>query len=315
MNFDVDKRTVYKCIHGSRAYGTNTENSDTDIKGIAIPPKETLLGFDEQFDQYEAMAHKGHENDTVIYSIIKFAKLAIDNNPNIIEVLFVDESDILFIDEFGQRLRDIRYEFLSKNARFRFAGFAYSQLKRIKTHRSWLLNPPTHEPNRKEFNLPETMKISQSDLGAYDSLIEKDGVIELPHDIVKLFCAEKAYQSAKTHWDQYQNWRNTRNKSRAELEAKYFYDVKHGAHLIRLLRMCKEILTIGDVLVKRPDREELLFIRNGGWSYEQLIEEAEKIDNECKLLYETSTLQHTPNRKKLNKIVVEIVEEYLRKHG
>jgi len=315
MNFDVDKRTVYKCIHGSRAYGTNTENSDTDIKGIAIAPKEIILGFNVGFEQQELMAHNGHPNDKTIYSLQKFAKLASDCNPNIIEMLYVDDSDILFMDEFGAELRSVRDEFLSKRIKFTMSGYAFSQIKRMKTHRGWLLNPPSHQPTRQEFGLPETVKISQSDMGAYHSLIEQNGNIELPHDIVQLFCAEKAYQSAKMYYDQYENWKNTRNKARAELEAKSNFDTKHGAHVIRLMRMCKEVLSTGKVNVKRPDREELLAIRNGAWAYERLIEEAEKNEKECDELYKTSALKKEPDRNKLNNIIVDITERYLRKYG
>mgnify|MGYP001607055563 CR=1 FL=1 len=47
--------------------------------------------------------------------------------------------------------------------------------------------------------------------------------------------------------------------------------LKHAMHLVRLMRMCKEILITCEVVVKRPDREELLAIRNGAWSYYKLI--------------------------------------------
>jgi uncharacterized protein len=35
-----------------------------------------------------------------------------------------------------------------------FHGYAMAQLKKIKTHRSWLLNPPTKKPSREDFGLP-----------------------------------------------------------------------------------------------------------------------------------------------------------------
>jgi predicted nucleotidyltransferase len=315
MNFDVTSRIIYKCVHGSRAYGTHTENSDWDYKGILIPPKEIILGFIHTFEQQESMQSKDGDCDQVIYSLQKFCKLAADNNPNIIEILFCDDSDVQFIDEFGQKLRDRRYEFLSKRAKHTFSGYAISQLKRIKTHRNWLLNPPQKEPSRKEFHLPETMKISRSELGAYDALIDQQGKLELAENIVQLFCAEKAYQAAKLQWDQYQNWKNTRNKNRASLEEKFGFDTKHAYHLIRLMRMCKEILEDGKVIVKRPDAQDLLQIRNGLWTYDEVIQEAECLEKICESLYETSKLRKEPNRTKLNQFIVELMDEYLTKHG
>ncbi len=115
-------------------------------------------------------------------------------------------------------------------------------------------------------------------------------------------------------WEKYHIWKRTRNAARAELEAKYGYDTKHGGHLIRLMRMCKEILEGNGVLVKRPDAQEILEIRNGAWSYERLIEEANRLERECDELYKTSSLPHKPDIHKLNDLCVEIVHEYHRLH-
>jgi hypothetical protein len=54
----------------------------------------------------------------------------------------------------------------------------------------------------------------------------------------------------------------------AEDEVKYGYDCKHAYHFVRLIRMCKKILTTGKVIVKRLDLDELLHIRNGSWTYD-----------------------------------------------
>jgi predicted nucleotidyltransferase len=53
---------------------------------------------------------------------------------------------------------------------------------------------------------------------------------------------------------------------------------KHAMHLVRLLRMGMEILRGEGVQVFRPDREELLEIRNGAWTYEQLVDYAYMMD-------------------------------------
>lgn len=311
MNFDLDKHTIYLCKHGSQAYGTNTKDSDLDIKGVCIEPKEYHYGFLHNFEQYESMKSKDGGDDKVVYSLKKFAKLAADNNPNIIEILHVDKEDVLYINAFGEELLSYKDDFLCKRARFSFAGYAHAQAKRIKTHRNWLLNPPKECPTRKQFKLGETTKVSASHLGAFDAMVKNGGEDDLPKDILALFLREKQYQAAKKHWDQYVNWKKTRNPARAELEAKYGLDVKHASHLIRLLRVCKEILTLHKVIVKRPDREELLDIRNGKWSYEKIMDHADALEKECDELYITSTLRKEPDRVKIDKMVVDITERFL----
>jgi predicted nucleotidyltransferase len=44
MKFDIKKATQYLVVHGSRAYGMNTENSDVDLKGFAVAPIEYYFG-------------------------------------------------------------------------------------------------------------------------------------------------------------------------------------------------------------------------------------------------------------------------------
>lgn len=315
MHFDVSKRTILLVRHGSHAYGLNVPTSDEDFKGVCVKPREAYFGFTQRFEQMEHMGSKSDGIDKVVYSLDKFAALAADCNPNIIEVLHVADEDVLQIDEFGEELRKHKDDFLSKNARFTFAGYAHAQLKRIKTHRSWLLDPPKAPPARKDFGLSETTKVSKSELGAFDSMMDQGIEVELPKDVVTLFTREKAYQAAKTHYDQYLNWVKTHNPARAELEAKFGYDTKHGMHLLRLIRMCKEILITGRVTVKRPDRDELLDVRFGRRPYDSLVEEAERLEMECEELYKTSTLRKEPDRAALDRLVVDMTTMYLARHG
>lgn len=318
MHFNVESRTIFLTRHGSHAYGLNVPTSDEDFKGICVKPKECYFGFTRTFEQLEHMGSKSDGVDKVVYSLDKFARLAADCNPNIIEVLHVSDSSVLLCDEFGAELRAVRNEFLSKKAKFTFSGYAHAQLNRIKTHRSWLLNPPKQAPSRKDFHLPETTKVSQSELGAFEAAARSGIEIELPKDVLTLFSREKQYQAAKTHYDQYLNWVKTRNPARAELEAKFGYDTKHGMHLLRLQRMAKEILTDHVVYVDRRDRgdrDELLAVRFGNRSYDSLIEEAERLEAECEELYKTSTLRKEPDRVALDDMIIDMTERYLRLHG
>jgi len=299
----LEDRTIFLTVHGSRAYGTSTPSSDIDIKGLVIPPKEYFHGFSKSFEQAEAT----EPYDMVIFGLHKFMKLAADCNPNIIEILFTDPEDWIFETEIFNKLWAHRELFLSRKARFTFSGYAHQQLKRIKGHKRWLLEPPTHKPTREEHGLPVMRKLSASELGATQKLIE--GNVKLDDSVMHLFNLEQKYQSALREWQQYENWKRNRNKKRAELEAKFGYDCKHALHLVRLMRMCREILTDGTVLVRRPDAQELLAIRDGAWAYDELIEWAEKQDGEMEALFKTSPLPQKPDVHKIDKLCQELVEE------
>jgi predicted nucleotidyltransferase len=301
----LGKRTIFLTLHGSQAYGTSTPTSDIDVKGLAVPPSKYYYGFLQNFEQAEGK----EPYDMVIYGLRKFFKLASDCNPNIIEILNTDPADWVVETPLFRKLWEKRELFLSKKAKFTFSGYAVSQLKRIKGHKKWLLEPPTHRPTREEFGLPIKKKMSQSELGATQVLIDKG--TPLDESVMQLFAKEQQYQSAKRSWEQYQTWKKNRNEKRAALEAEFGYDCKHAMHLVRLLKMCREILTEGVVKVRRPDAEELKAIRAGAWTYDELVEWAEKQDEEMQELYEKSTLPREPRRKELDELCQEVTAEAL----
>lgn len=343
------ERTILCVVHGSHCYGTSLPTSDLDLKGVAVPPRDYFLGFANRFEQAES-----HDPDVVIYDVRKFCALAADCNPNIIEVLWADESDYRGLTPAGRMLVDARAMFLSKKARHTFAGYAHAQLKRIQTHYRWLKHPPKSPPTRAEHGLPERTVIPADQLEAAQSAIQKKLDQWNPHfldaldpaariatiakmtellaeqginadtqwqcaanavgydaNFIRLLDLERQYGCRKKEWEQYQNWKATRNEARAALEAKFGYDTKHGMHLVRLMRMCREILTTGKVVVKRPDAQELLAIRSGAWSYDRLVAWAEAEDRAMEALYASSLLPKSPDRAAIDRVCVAIVEAML----
>jgi len=123
-------------------------------------------------------------------------------------------------------------------------------------------------------------------------------------NFIHLLEHERAYRQAQNNWKSYNHWVATRNPARAALEAKYGFDCKHASHLIRLLRMCREVLTEGVLRVRRPDAEELRGIINGAWSFDQLIAWATLQDQELLEISKTSQLPKNPPRAKINELCV-----------
>ncbi|MCP4867937.1 MAG: hypothetical protein GY898_04400 [Proteobacteria bacterium] len=136
--------------------------------------------------------------------------------------------------------------------------------------------------------------------------------VGLDGNFIALLDRERRYRSAATYWKQYQRWKTNRNPARAELEEKYGYDAMHAGHLVRLLRMGREILTTGEVHIWRGDldAEEIVAIRNGAWSYDELIAWAEEQDAALTEIYDGrgSPLPKSPDRTGLDQLCSELVE-------
>lgn len=119
---------------------------------------------------------------------------------------------------------------------------------------------------------------------------------------------ERQYHAELKNWNDYLKWKRERNEARAALEAQWGYDTKHAMHLVRLLRMCREILTEGVVLVRRPDVADLLAIRHGSWTYERLVAWAQEQDLELEEVAASSPLPKRPNTTRINQLCVELAE-------
>ena len=302
--------TLFLQVGGSHAYGLATESSDFDYRGVAVPYLDIYLNPFLSFEQHDTHTPV----DLVVYEIRKFFRLAANCNPNIIEMLYADPSSYVkrpskyerFAYRALENLLEHRDRFLSKRALKSFSGYAMGQLRRIKSHRKWLLSPPTEAPQRSDFGLPNETKLSRDLIGA----IESSSPGNFSTDIMMLYAAEKQYLNAKTAYEQYQNWKKTRNPTRAALEATFGYDCKHAMHAVRLLRMAEELLRDGVILVKRPDREELLAIRNGAWPYDTLMSWAEETFVRIEERASTSTLPDHPNEEFLGHLCEDIIHEF-----
>ena len=296
----VEDNLIFMTLAGSHMYGMSTPESDIDKRGVCVPPKEVLLGFANNFEQQEYP-----NEDTIVYSLKKFMMLASNCNPNIIELLFAPEEAIIKTSPTWDVLRERRHEFLSSKAYHTFTGYAIGQLKRIRTHRAWLLHPPTHKPTREEYGLLAKGQ-------GVRELAKGIDVTEIDKDVIRVIEKEKRYKSALMQWNQYQGWKKNRNKKRSALEAKYGYDTKHASHLVRLLRMGKEILLTGDLTVCRPDAGELLAVKQGKWTYDELMANVQPLWDELEEIHETRSyvVPRASDKGKLSDLCAELHEQF-----
>ncbi|MBI1177553.1 nucleotidyltransferase domain-containing protein [bacterium] len=122
--FDLESCIIYRCVIGSRAYGLDTDESDTDRRGVYLAPADlqwSLFGAPEQFED--------HATQSCYWELQKFLTMALKANPNILECLW--SPMVEKVTDLGMELLTMREAFLSQMIFQTFNGYAVSQFKKI----------------------------------------------------------------------------------------------------------------------------------------------------------------------------------------
>ena len=190
----VEDNLILLALTGSHSYGLSLPSSDKDYKGIFIAPKAYYLGLLEIEQKDNGWNEIGNGNfsilddnkDTVMYELKKYLKLASKCNPNILELLFEDEQYYEYVNPLGQILIDARTLFLSKKVRYTYSGYAHAQIRKIKTHRKWLLEPVTKKPQLEDYGLDNNSALTKAQHNAF-----LEYLWTLMKDSIEFFAEEK----------------------------------------------------------------------------------------------------------------------------
>lgn len=337
---------LLECISGSKAYGLDTPQSDTDIKGVFYLPKERFFGLD-----YIAQVNND-TNDEVYYELGRFVELLLKNNPNILELLASPENCILYKHPIMERLRPEM--FLSKMCKEAFAGYALTQIKKARGYKKKVANPV--DPARKAVldfcyvmeghssviltswlrqnkylqqhcglsAIPHTKGMFALFYDANDTLgyrgissgenANEVSLSSIPKGVKQsgyLYFNVEAYSAYCREYREYWDWVAKRNENRylGNQEHGKDYDAKNMMHTIRLLQVAEEIGLQGRLNVKRQNRDELLAIKRGAYEYEALLDMAEGLTKRIELVYKESILPDAPDAKEIETLLVTLRNE------
>lgn len=337
---------LFECISGSKAYGLDTPQSDTDLKGIFYLPKDRFFGL-EYIPQIS-----NETNDEVCYELGRFVELLCKNNPNILEVLASPSECILYKHPLIDKL-DIEM-FLSKLCKDTFAGYALTQIQKARGYKKKVVNPMEKE-RKTVLDFCYIMDSYQSvpvkewlgknnfvqDLCGLSSIPHAKGMYALFYDaeskcgyhgialketanevslssipkheeaIAYLFWNMEAYSLYCKEYKEYWGWVEERNDVRYQTNLNHGknYDSKNMMHTIRLLQVAEEILRDGKLNVRRSNREELLHIKSGNMDYDDLLAMADKLMEKIESYYLKSSLPDVPDKEKAEKVLVEMRTE------
>lgn len=123
---DLYDRVIFRCVVGSRAFGLDDENSDTDYRGIYLPTAEmhwSMYGVPEQIECDETQEH--------YWELQQFLVLALKANPNVLECLYTPLIEVK--TELADELLEMRSSFLSRMVYQTYNGYVMSQFKKMQS--------------------------------------------------------------------------------------------------------------------------------------------------------------------------------------
>jgi len=292
--FPLEPHLIVLALMGSHSHGTYIPPEepdaidDVDLMGFVVPPLAYHIGL----PRWEHWRLQVDELDVVLYSLDKAVRLLLKSNPNIVGLLWLRADEYVHLHATFELLHARRAVFSSQAAADSFAGYAYDQLKRMEAFD--LERMAEYEAVTREIRargpLPEVLEADKAKL---EHIARNWGV-----------SLETLHRFRKLHHEHFSGYMGEKRKA---MVRKYQYDVKNAAHLIRLLRMGIEFLETGELQVFRTsDADELKRIKRGGWTLEQVKEQAERLFGRIEEARARSPLPPRPDEAAANELLMEI---------
>lgn len=95
------------------------------------------------------MKSTGKEYDFSVYNITKYFRLVMENNPNMIDSLFVPRNCVIHSTPISEKIRENRKMFLHRGAWHKFKGYAYSSIHKMNFKYKDVLEPIREWENKK----------------------------------------------------------------------------------------------------------------------------------------------------------------------
>lgn len=335
----------FDTLSGSHSYGTNTDQSDEDYRGLFIMPSSFHAGL----ESIEQVADE--KNDQVYYELTRFFQLLAKNNPTALELLYAPQDCIRYQHPAFSLIK--RDSLLSKLCEQSFAGYAVAQIKKARGLNKKIMSPePEQRKHLRDFcfilegqgsqrlaHWLEDKGLEEKDCGlvavnhapgTYALFHSKDenyrGIFS-PKDDAAMLCSSVPLEAKPIAWiacnldafkahcrshREYWEWVSKRNENRYQTNASHGrgYDSKNMMHTLRLLDMAFEIATEEIVRVRRPNSDWLLRVKNGDYEYEELLSLAEQRLEDVKAAFAKSKLPDSPDRNAIARNLLIIQEAF-----
>ena len=293
---------------GSHLYGTNTPESDEDYVGVFLGNPEFYIGMKNVKevdcsikDKDESGKNTKDAVDIKVYELRQFLKLAGDVNPNIVELLFAKNKDVVIFNtlEF-EEIQNNYHLFINRRVFDSFQGYARQQMKKGISKAENLSELKEFKNTLLTFNSDRTLAEFRVDLEKYGFKVDDKNVYLKNLTFPLNYFVKKVEKMVEEKLQMASH--------RAKMWEKYGYDTKFFMHLFRLLNEGEDLILKGKLEFPVREKEFLLDVRKGKFSLEELQKEAEKRFERFKA-FSRVNLPKTANWNEIEKLLMKIVRK------
>ena len=137
---------------------------------------------------------------------------------------------------------------------------------------------------------------------------------ERKHSVCHMSYSKDSYRKHCIDYKRYEKWLEDRNENRwVEIKGHgQQIDGKNMMHFMRLVMIGREIAQGKGMNIRRPDAQELLKIRRGEVSLQELFDKSDEILSEMKKLFQNSSLPNEVSHEFIHNLLIEIRDYFYR---
>nr|WP_315028997.1 nucleotidyltransferase domain-containing protein [uncultured Chryseobacterium sp.] len=351
QDLKTKKLILFEVISGSRAFGLATETSDTDIRGVYYLPKEDFFGLSYipqisnetndityyEIGRFVELLQKNNPNilevlaspeDCILY---KHPLMDLLKSEDFLSKLCKDTFAGYAISQI-KKAKGLNKKILNPidKERKSILDFCFILVDQGSIPlKKWISEHGKVQEKCGLIAIDHTKGMfalfyDDSQTLDYKGIIQHEeanqvSVSSVPKDEkpdAYLFCNLDTYSTYCKDYREYWKWVEERNEDRYNVNQRHGqnYDSKNMMHTIRLLQSCEQIFRNHSLQIRVENRDELLDIKAGNWSYEAVIEKAETLIKSIDDQHSASLFPEYPNLEKTTKTLIKIREQLYRRN-
>lgn len=320
--------TLIRIQHGSHLYGTNTESSDLDFKGVFLPAGRDILlqrvpgVIDRRIKVSTSVKNTKEDVDDQSYPLQKFIKMVTSGDTTGTEILFAPQSAIIDMSSDWQIIRDNKHLLLNKQCKG-FVGYCQRQAAKygIKGSRMAACKAIVEllEPAVAKHGTSAKLSIIHEALEAFCEEHEFSGLIELQAQSngpkinhLEVVDRKVPYTTTiKAAYDIFAKvFANYGERTRQAMDNEGI-DWKAVSHAVRVSQQAIELLSTGHITFPRPEADLLLKIKRGELDYKLVAPMLEELVEQVDAASHVSNLPGKSDQGALDEIVLGLHQKQL----